>query len=424
MSARPDRWLIALGLVVIGAVAFAIMWSGGDPTTFRTASEPPSPAGTSTATAPVAAVTTATATAADSAAPYTVAMSPMGAVTFPHVPKRIVTQDANYNDILVALGVAGNLIATGYQNNFYDGFYHELPDFTAGLDPAHLTFLAHAGGGMFDKELLYALHPDVFHIDPVQLASSKGWTRAGVDEVAHNVAPFFANRYSRDDNYAGKDPYAYYTLWELSEKIAEIYHRPARITQLKAVYDGMLATITAKLPPPAQRPRLGLVFYSNGKFTPYSLTRGGFGQAQYRDVGVGDAFAPIAEKTYGGSGDAGAALDLEGLLALDPDVLIVPFAIYPGTASATSRTAYEHLLALKDAPLAKRLSAFKSARVYPGGTPLQGPVFYLFQIEMAAKQIYPQLFGAYRDDQQYPAGEQLFDRARVAAILEGRLDAQ
>jgi len=48
---------------------------------------------------------------------------------------------------------------------------------------------------------------------------------------------------------------------------------------------------------------------------------------------------------------------------------------------------------------------------------LQGPVFLLFQIEMAAKQIYPDSFGSYRDDQSYPPAEQLFDRAAVAAAL-------
>jgi ABC-type Fe3+-hydroxamate transport system substrate-binding protein len=111
-------------------------------------------------------------------------------------------------------------------------------------------------------------------------------------------------------------------------------------------------------------------------------------------------------------------LDTEGLLALNPDILIVPFAIYPDSQAATSRASYEQLLKLGDDPLAQRLTAFRTRRVYPGGTPLHGPVFYLFQIEMAAKQIYPEIFGPYRDDQNYPPSEQLFDRRRVAEILQ------
>ena len=57
---------------------------------------------------------------------YSVSMSPMGEVRFPHTPKRVVTLDANYNDMLVAAGQGKTLLATGYRGNFYDGFYSEL----------------------------------------------------------------------------------------------------------------------------------------------------------------------------------------------------------------------------------------------------------------------------------------------------------
>lgn len=354
-------------------------------------------------------------------APYSVSMSPMGEVRFARVPKRIITLDANYNDMLVALGQEENLVATGYRDNFFAGFYHQLAGTKVQLDPARLTYLATPGGGMFDKELLYALRADVHHIDPVQLAASRGWSRADVDEIARNVGPFMANRYSRENNYAGSEPYAYYTIWELSAKIAEVYRRPERIEQLKAVYDDMVAAIRAKLPPEEKRPRVGLVYHNNGRFTTYSLTHDGFGQAHYRDVGARDAFASIEERTYGGAGGSagvGTALDAEGLLALNPDVLIMPFAVYPGAA----RTNFEQMLKLKDDPLLQRVTAFHTGRVYPGGTPLQGPLFYLFQIEMAAKQIYPEIFGPYRDDQNYPAEEQLFDRDRIAKILTNNVE--
>lgn len=349
---------------------------------------------------------------------YGVTMSPMGTVQFDHVPRRVVTQDANYNDMLVTIRQEQRLVATGYAGNFFDGFYAQLRGVPVALEPGRLTYLA-GSGGQFDKELLYALHADVHHIDPLQLALSRGWSRADVEEIARNVGPFFANRYSRENNYPGKEPYDYYSIWELADKVAQVYRRPQRVDRLKAVYDKLIRDIAARLPSPEQRPRIGLVFYSRERFTPYSLLRGGFGQAQYRDVGARDAFASIQATTYGGGGSAGVALDLEGLLALNPDVLIVPFAIYPASQSATSRNSYTELLKLKDNPLAGRLTAFREMRIYPGGTPLQGPVFYLFQIEMAAKQIYPDIFGPYRDDQQYPPQEQLVDRQWVASILQG-----
>lgn len=39
---------------------------------------------------------------------------------------------------------------------------------------------------------------------------------------------------------------------------------------------------------------------------------------------------------------------------------------------------------------------------------------------MAAKQVYPDRFGPYRDDERYPKDEQLFDRAKVAEILNDK----
>jgi len=346
-------------------------------------------------------------------APYFVEMSPSGRVRFDHPPRRIVTQDANYNEILITLGVENRLIATGSSNNFFDGFFQQIPGVTNTVDYRKLTYLFGASGTLFDKETLYALHAEVHHIDPLQLASSKGWSRADVDEIARNVGPFIANRYSRENSYPGKESYMYYNVWELSDKIAQVYRRPAVIPQLEAIGQKLVADIQAKLPPVEKRPRVGLVIANkNGRFLPFSLMHGGFGQAQYRAVGARDAFESIAASTYADAG-RGTQLDIEGLMALNPDVLIVPWAIYP-----SSRPGYDLLLKLKDDPLGGRLAALQHDRVYPGGTPLQGSVFLLFQIEMAAKQIYPDLFGPYRDDQGYPPAECLFDRAAVAAVLK------
>jgi ABC-type Fe3+-hydroxamate transport system substrate-binding protein len=172
----------------------------------------------------------------------------------------------------------------------------------------------------------------------------------------------------------------------------------------------MLATIAAKLPPPEQRPRVGLVMYSKTGFLPYIMARG-FGAEQYRAVGAVDAFSNIPHMAYKDGGGA-TRLDLEGMLSIDPDVLITPFAVMPGM-----RSNHDQLLTLQNDPLGKRLKAIRNGRVYPGGTPLQGPLFLLFQVEMAAKQIYPEQFGPYRDDQRYPKNEQLFDRQRVSAVL-------
>ncbi|MEM4782109.1 MAG: ABC transporter substrate-binding protein, partial [Halalkalicoccus sp.] len=63
--------------------------------------------------------------------------------------------------------------------------------------------------------------------------------------------------------------------------------------------------------------------------------------------------------------------------------------------------------------------AVQEDRYYPGGTAFQGPVFNLFQIELAAKQIYPEEFGEFHRPGEVPEDERLFDRDRVAAIING-----
>ncbi|MGC4033511.1 MAG: ABC transporter substrate-binding protein [Tepidisphaeraceae bacterium] len=358
-------------------------------------------------------ITAATMPATQPSQPYSVEMSPMGRVTFKAVPRRIVTVDANYNDMLVAVRHNHGLIASGYANNKFDGYYTALPSVDSAFDDKLKYFSTGGGGSLFDKETLYGLHADVHHIDPVQLSHSRGWSKADVDEIAANVAPFFANRYSRTNDYKGPEPYEYYDVWGLSSKMGEAYHDAVRIAKLRAVYDEMVAAIQAKLPPVEKRPRVGIVMYSNNGFLPYSMAKG-FDTEQYRAVGAVDAFAGVRNVAYsaGGGNTGGTRLDLEGMISINPDVLITPFAILPGM-----RHNFDALVGLKNDPLAKRLSAFQNDRLYPGGTPLQGPIALLFQAEMAAKQIYPELFGPYRDDQKYPAAEQLFDRQRVADIL-------
>lgn len=381
------RWLLVAFALLVGFFGAALLGRGGDRSAWTSREAP----------------------GALPAAGYDVEMSPVGTVHFARVPTRAVTLDANYNDMLVALDEGQALVATGYGGNFRDDLYAQVPGLRTGIDAAHLPAI---GPGL-DKERLYALRAEVHHIDPVQLLRSPGWTRADIDEISRNVGPFFANRFSRENSYSGKEPYTYYGVWELSSKVGAVYRRQDRIAAIKAVHDEMLRAIEAKLPPPAERPRVGLLMPAGpGRFTPFCLSREGFGTVQYRALGVHDAFDPIRKLSYGDGGQAGT-IDIEGLLALDPDILVMPFGIY----AAYQQRFADLQKALADSAIGARLKAVKSKAIYPGGTPLQGPLFVLFQLEMAAKQLYPERFGPFRADHRYPPAEQLFDRARLAAAL-------
>lgn len=100
------------------------------------------------------------------------------------------------------------------------------------------------------------------------------------------------------------------------------------------------------------------------------------------------------------------------MLEVDPDVIIHHWDIEPSER-------FEALLALEDHPVGKELSAIRNDRVYVGGTPMQGPIFNLFQLENAAQQIYPGEFGEFQGATRTPDDQRLFDRERVADIVNG-----
>jgi ABC-type Fe3+-hydroxamate transport system substrate-binding protein len=107
-------------------------------------------------------------------------------------------------------------------------------------------------------------------------------------------------------------------------------------------------------------------------------------------------------------------VDFEAMLEYDPDVLLLHFAIL---GPETYRSAVDKL---KNDPVASELSAVQNDRVYPGSHICWGPVSYMFQTEMVAKQVYPDIFGEFPGlGEPVPESEQLFDRQRVADIING-----
>jgi len=345
---------------------------------------------------------------------YSATMSPMGTVEFDGVPESAVAFDDQWIDHMVSLGQADKVAGLARPDGYFTEYYDQLPGVS--LDTDEITAIW--GGDSMDKEVLYQIDADVHHIDPIRATQNLGFDEADVDEIVANVSPYFANRYSRSHNAPDSAPdYQYYTLWELAEKFAQVYQVPDRIKQYKAIRDEMVAEIEDRLPPEDERPTVGLVVFwdQDEKWYPYRINNPGFGRAQYQHLGVNDAFND-SDKTYNASYDA--AYDHEGMLEIDPDVLIQNFGLtYPDSGEGSmQQTVYD---IIEESPVAQELTAVQNDRFYPGGTAFQGPIFNLFQIEIAAKQIYPGEFGEFRDVGETPEEEQLFDRQRVADIVNG-----
>ena len=343
--------------------------------------------------------------------PYSVTISPMGAVEFEAVPKRVLTYSPQYVDMAVAYG-HGDAIKAMPTDNFYTGCYEQLPQVE--FDPS-----ARAKSNSNDKEFIYEVDPDVILYDPtmyIYYAKYYDIDEDDVAEIKRNVAPYFGNRFSRAHTDPGIENYEYYTAWELYGKVAQVFREAEKHQALKRVRDDLVSHVSSTLPPEEERPTVALVVMNDwGVFSPYKINGEGYGVSHYRPLGVRDVFAE-SDRTF--EADYEATYDLEAMLEFDPDILIHNF----GTGGLDER--YQSMLELEGDPVGSEISAVENDRLYAGGSSLQGPLFNIFQIEMAAKQIYPEQFGefpTYDDDGTYdiPKGERLFDRQRVADIING-----
>jgi ABC-type Fe3+-hydroxamate transport system substrate-binding protein len=343
---------------------------------------------------------------------YSVSMSPMGAVTFETPPETVFTRLTHHADMAFALG-RGDTVTAMHAPDYYDGLWNQFVERLPGVT---LDWTGLYSSWEPSKEKLYELDSDVHLADPAWIAKQDSWGRTDFEEIATNVSPWFGN--SLSDRHAepasGWEDYEYYTLWDQFELVAEAFQEQARYEALAAVHDEMRATIDAKLPPESERPSAVMLAAADiEEMYAYTLDNPGFLTAHTRPFGARDAF--------GGAVETNSVVDFETLLEADPDVILHLGGFEPNTSLPERREAF------KSDPVAAEIPAVQNDRIYPQGARYQGPILHLFQLEMTAKQLYPEQFGewpTYTEGPypQIPAEEQLFDRQRVADIINGAFD--
>ncbi|WP_353633243.1 ABC transporter substrate-binding protein (plasmid) [Halobacterium sp. NMX12-1] len=353
---------------------------------------------TSTATEANTATETATETTTDGS--YSVTMEPVGTVEFESVPETWVPYTADYADMGVALGRGDDMAAIGVKARYGTHLYDDLPGVS--VDKDDLTELWQNGTG---KEIYYELDADVHVTDPNFMVNRLQWSEGDVEEISEGVAPFFGNTiFSRA--YGWHDDYRYYSLYEAFEKLAAVFQERARYEAFRELHDEVLADVEARLP--SETPSVAVLYPAEvppESFYPY-LIGGGTQSKHWNDLGVGDA---LAEHGVTDAQAGGGTIDFETLLEIDPDALAIRLQ------GEISESYFEENIRshLESHDAASQLSAVQNDRVVYGGLTYQGPIIHLFQLERAAQGLYPEAFG----------GEQLFDRQRVADIVNGEFDA-
>ncbi|MCD2200359.1 ABC transporter substrate-binding protein [Halobacterium sp. KA-4] len=339
-------------------------------------------------------------------------LAPVGDVTFDEPPESAFVLFPQYADMAVALGcgdTVNSLYVPEMSGTTMNHYYERLDGVSFEWEGLPDPF----GDGL-SKEQLYNLDSDVHFLDPAYLVTQDNWSVGDIEDITTNVAPFFGNFYSGTHSQPPeqyRDAYEYYTLWEVFGHVADVFGERERAEALREVHDDLLATIEADLPPEEDRPTAVRVTYSDGNFYTYHLNKPGYWLADTRPLGAHDAFADEDWSSLWGT------VGYETMLDADPDVILHLWGATPNYDMASVREQ------LRNSDAGGRLSALENDRVYASGMRYQGPLMNLFQLEMTAKQLYPETFGEWPDYQngdhypEIPADEQLFDRERVANIV-------
>ncbi|MFB6283375.1 MAG: ABC transporter substrate-binding protein [Halobacteria archaeon] len=335
---------------------------------------------------------------------YSVTMAPVGKVDFSRVPQKWSTYSPGYADMGVALDVGDRLNSIGKAGRYHTGFYDELPG--VGIDKSKLTQMTGKNG--IGKEVFYQLDPDIFVIDPEWLIHNSffGLRQKDVDEIRKNVAPFIGNTiFRRTDSW---HDYRYYTMYEALEKVAEVFQRKDKYSNIKKFHDSFIDNIRAKLPPKKDAPEALLVWAGSDKpkdFTPYRISDKGTSNKQYHDLNIKDALTgtdidALSESNRG-------KIDFENVLDIDPELMFIR-----GHESQTEKEFRSTVVQyLKSDPVASDIKAVKNDKVFRGGPIYEGPIQNFFLTERVAKQVYPDSYSG-----------KLFDRKKLADIIKSKDD--
>jgi iron complex transport system substrate-binding protein len=328
-------------------------------------------------------------------ASYSVSMAPVGEVTFDNTPETWVANNGSWADMGVALGLEppeAVWLTNRYHTQYYDGIDG------VSVDKSEMVSLYQDGVNI---ETFYELDADVHVMDPNFLMNRfKGWSEGDVAEVEERVGPLFGNC-SYAQHYPWHDDYRYYSLMECFEKLAQVFQRTDRYAAFEAVHAEFQSNLAPVVPTSGDRPEVAVV-WGVGKnptqFYPY-VVGGGTGFKHLRDLNVRDALAESGVKDFHGTR---AAIDVETLLDVDPEVLLLR-GYEAMTADEFQNTVVSFL---KDHETASRVAAVENGEVYRAGSLYQGPITNLVLTERLAADL-------------YGFDGELFDRERVAEIVNG-----
>ena len=358
-----------------------------------------------TATDSPGATTTESASTKTGSGTYRVCMEPTGCARFEEVPERWYSLTGPWADMAVALGRADGATAMLNAPTFY---------FDA-VDVSIRDSVITEWGAATKKETFYELDNDVHFIDPNTLMAWTDWEQEDIDEIEREVGPFFGIRLARYQADYQSD-YPRYSLYDGFEKTAAVFQQRARYDAFEELHSEVRSRIESKTEAISEKRTIGLINSGSspeeGEFYPITLSGEGAEMDPYRTMPATDGFA-------GYTSEWADVVDYETLLEADPDTLVVHWGI--GMSEADFQAKFVE--PMQDHPVGSELTAVRNDRVLQGTYSESGPIGQLFDLELLAKQLYPEQFGDYEGRETFlsSSSNTLFDRGRVLDIVDGNL---
>lgn len=338
-------------------------------------------------------------------------MEPNGCHTLDSVPESYVVYHQGPVDMMLSLGQRDGLAAAGYPSTFPTEYYDQLPGIEVDLSDVTAT----NANGTPDKELFYELDVDIHLVGHHPAMEYYGLDESDIAELEENVAPFHGSWMRRPDY---TDGHPYYGLYEGLDRYAEVFRAEARGDAFRELHDDLVERLTDSFPAVDERPSVAFLNHNYWEDHSEIYVRDP-SDPGYQNKPLKDLELP-AHDAFGDRHPV-ESTDMELLLEIDPEVIV-----YHGGMNAIRGpdTDFEADLIdpLREDPVAGEVTAIAEDNVLPWHEIEQGPVMNLFNIELLAKGLYPDRFGEPTGMEAPPAAEELFDRQRVAEIIQGDLD--
>jgi iron complex transport system substrate-binding protein len=352
--------------------------------------------------------TTSAPSTTERSTPYEVTIEPAGSHTFEEVPETYASIPGAWMDIAMGFGIQPEAVAAF--DRLPLKYYDALPGVS--FDADAVQTLGESAESQYDKEVFYDVDADVHLMDPRMLKRYSGWTDDDLAEIESRVGPLLGSLIRFP--FGGREPY--YTLYEAFEKAAQLFQRQAQYEAWVDLTESFYADIESRVPLSGDDAPTVAAFNfgfepESGKFFAANIDAARNDTRSFRMLGVdnafdGDEYVPFKPIGY------------EKLLEVDPD--------YIGTIGYLSYiddARFQEIIdAAQNHETLSRLRAVREGNFVRTGGQYMGPIIDLFSTEALAKQLYPDEYGEWPGSiHAVPEDEQLFDRQRVADIVNGNV---